>query len=67
MDLLEDWPAAEAVLRDLDVGIIPVVESDTNKRLKGVLTDRDIVVEGLANELDPARTGRGIDHVPVGE
>ena len=28
MDLLEDWPAAEAVLRDLDVGNAPVIEYD---------------------------------------
>jgi 2-keto-4-pentenoate hydratase/2-oxohepta-3-ene-1,7-dioic acid hydratase in catechol pathway len=29
LDLLEDWPAAEAVLRDLDVGHAPVIEYDT--------------------------------------
>jgi len=28
LDLLEDWPAAEAVLRDLDVGHAPVIEYD---------------------------------------
>ena len=28
MDLLEDWPAAEAVLRDLDVDNAPVIEYD---------------------------------------
>jgi len=29
LDLLEDWPAAQAVLRDLDVGHAPVIEYDT--------------------------------------
>jgi len=29
LDLLEDWPAAEAVLRDLDVSHAPVIEYDT--------------------------------------
>jgi 2-keto-4-pentenoate hydratase/2-oxohepta-3-ene-1,7-dioic acid hydratase in catechol pathway len=29
LDLLEDWPAAEAVLRGLDVGHAPVIEYDT--------------------------------------
>jgi 2-keto-4-pentenoate hydratase/2-oxohepta-3-ene-1,7-dioic acid hydratase in catechol pathway len=28
LDLLEDWAAAEAVLRDLDVGHAPVIEYD---------------------------------------
>jgi CBS domain-containing protein len=35
-------------MRDLDVGIIPVVESDGNRRLKGVITDRDIAVRAVA-------------------
>jgi 2-keto-4-pentenoate hydratase/2-oxohepta-3-ene-1,7-dioic acid hydratase in catechol pathway len=29
LDLLEDWAAAQAVLRDLDVGHAPVIEYDT--------------------------------------
>ena len=36
-----------------DVGSMPVVEEDT---LVGVLTDRDIVVRGVAEGLDPAQT-----------
>jgi CBS domain-containing protein len=39
-------------MRDLDVGIIPVVESETSKRLKGVLTDRDIAIRAVAEGLD---------------
>jgi CBS domain-containing protein len=41
-------------MRDLDVGIIPVVESDTNRRLRGVVTDRDLALRVLA-------AGRGPD------
>lgn len=37
-------------MRDLDVGVIPVVE---NGNLLGVITDRDIVVRALAGGGDP--------------
>ena len=37
-------------MRDLDVGVIPVVESS---RLVGVITDRDIVIRAIAVGLDP--------------
>ena len=43
-------------MRDLDVGIIPVVESDSSRRLRGVVTDRDIAVRAVAEERDPAST-----------
>lgn len=39
-------------MRDLDVGIIPVVESDQNRRLRGVITDRDIAVRAVAEGMD---------------
>jgi CBS domain-containing protein len=35
-------------MRDLDVGIIPVVESSDSLRLSGVITDRDIAVRAVA-------------------
>jgi CBS domain-containing protein len=35
-------------MKDLDVGVIPICE---NEKLLGVITDRDIVVKGLANKL----------------
>jgi CBS domain-containing protein len=35
-------------MRDLDVGIIPVVESGDSPRLRGVITDRDIAVRAVA-------------------
>jgi CBS domain-containing protein len=39
-------------MRDLDVGIIPVVESESSKRLRGVLTDRDIAIRAVAEGKD---------------
>ena len=39
--------AAQVMNRE-DVGIVPVVEGQSNMRLVGVITDRDIVVRGLA-------------------
>lgn len=39
-------------MRDLNVGIIPVVESEQSRRLKGVITDRDIAVRAVADGMD---------------
>jgi CBS domain-containing protein len=44
-------------LADLDVGALPICGEDD--RLKGMLTDRDIVVKGLAQGKDPAVTRAG--------
>lgn len=38
----------------LDIGVIPICEDE---RLVGMVTDRDIVVRGLARDVDP-RTGK---------
>ncbi|MHA6523998.1 CBS domain-containing protein [Tessaracoccus sp. G1721] len=38
-------------LRDLNVGSLPILDGD---RLAGVVTDRDIVVRGVADGLDPS-------------
>jgi CBS domain-containing protein len=38
---------------DANVGMLPVVDRD---RVVGVLTDRDLVVRGMAREVDPATT-----------
>ncbi|HYR06994.1 MAG TPA: CBS domain-containing protein [Longimicrobium sp.] len=43
-------------MRDLDVGIIPVVESESSKRLRGVLTDRDIAIRAVADGKDANTT-----------
>ena len=43
-------------MRDLDVGIIPVVESEQNRRLRGVITDRDITIRAVAEGRDAGST-----------
>ena len=44
-------------MRDLDVGSLPICGDDN--RLKGMLTDRDIVVKCLADGGDPQQTTAG--------
>jgi CBS domain-containing protein len=44
-------------LADLDVGALPICGEDD--RLKGMLTDRDIVVKALAQGKDPGSTHAG--------
>lgn len=46
---------AATSMRDANIGDVLVVEGDSGP-LRGILTDRDIVVRGLAAGLDPART-----------
>ena len=41
-------------MNELDVGVLPICGEDD--RLKGMLTDRDIVVKALARGHDPATT-----------
>jgi CBS domain-containing protein len=52
----ENQTLADAAKRmaELDVGVLPICGDDD--RLKGMLTDRDIVVKGLAQGRDPATT-----------
>lgn len=47
---------AAQVMRDADVGPVPIVEGD---RLAGMLTDRDIVVRAIAEGKDPQSTTVG--------
>jgi CBS domain-containing protein len=46
-----------AQMAQLDVGVLPVGEND---RLAGMITDRDIVVRGVAKSCDPTTTVREI-------
>lgn len=39
---------AARVMRDMDVGIVPVVEDRSKMDIKGVITDRDIAVRHVA-------------------
>jgi CBS domain-containing protein len=53
----ESLVEAARKMRDLDVGALPICGED--RRLKGVLTDRDIVVKCIAEGGDPVRTTAG--------
>ena len=48
---------AASVMADLDVGALPICGEDS--RLKGMLTDRDIVVGAIARGMDPETTPAG--------
>jgi CBS domain-containing protein len=48
---------AAKMMRDLKVGCLPICGDDD--RLKGVITDRDITVRCVAEELDPATVQAG--------
>jgi len=45
--------AAASIMRELDVGALPVCEND---RLAGIITDRDIAIRGVAESRDPTIT-----------
>lgn len=53
----ESLQSAAQKMRDLDVGSLPICGDDD--RLKGVLTDRDIVIRCIAEGGDPDRTEVG--------
>ena len=44
-------------MEELDIGVLPICGEDD--RLKGMLTDRDIVVKALAHGMDPIATSVG--------
>jgi CBS domain-containing protein len=53
----ESLADAARKMRDLDVGALPICGEDN--RLKGMLTDRDIVVKCVADGGDPNKTTAG--------
>ena len=48
---------AARMMRDYDVGSLPVVENSGTNRLIGIITDRDITVGPVAEELFTATVG----------
>jgi CBS domain-containing protein len=50
----ETLTSAAAKMADLHVGALPIIGADD--RLRGIITDRDIVVRGLAMGRDPQTT-----------
>jgi CBS domain-containing protein len=53
----ETLEQAARKMKDLDVGSLPICGEDN--RLKGMVTDRDIVIKCLAEGRDPASTRAG--------
>ena len=53
----ESLQRAAQLMRDLDVGALPICGDDN--RLKGIITDRDIVCGCIAQGFDPATTQAG--------
>ncbi len=45
---------AARLMKTENIGVVPVVESESSKRLVGVLTDRDIAVRAVAEGRDGA-------------
>lgn len=54
---------AAALMREHDVGIVPVVHDHADRRLEGVITDRDITIRCVAERHDGACRVR--DHMTV--
>ncbi|MBG0816257.1 CBS domain-containing protein [Planomonospora sp. ID82291] len=53
----ETLDRAAQLMREMNVGALPICGSDD--RLKGIITDRDIIVKCIAEGRDPARTTAG--------
>jgi CBS domain-containing protein len=47
---------AANIMLDLNVGIVPIVESETDETLVGLVTDRDLCLRVVALGFDPATT-----------
>lgn len=47
---------AARLMKINDCGAIPVIEDEENRKPAGIITDRDIVVRGLAADMDPMET-----------
>ena len=62
-----ETPLAEAarLMKQEDIGVVPVVESESSKRLVGLITDRDIAIRAVAEGRDGKTTSVG--HVMTSE
>ena len=45
---------AARIMKDINAGIVPVVENAESRRLVGVVTDRDLCLEMIAESRDPS-------------
>ena len=50
---------AARLMKDENIGIVPVVESNNSRKLVGVVTDRDIAVRAVAEGRDGVTTSVG--------
>ena len=50
---------AARLMKDENIGVVPVVETETERRLVGVLTDRDIAIRAVAEGRDGLTTSVG--------
>ena len=44
------------LMRSEDIGSVPVVDEDASKQLVGIVTDRDLTIKVVAEELNPVTT-----------
>ena len=58
---------AAIIMRDLDTGIVPVIENGTNRRLLGVVTDRDLCIGLLCGKTVDSNPREHPADVPVEE
>jgi CBS domain-containing protein len=47
-------PRAASIMRDEDTGIVPVIDNEQSQRIVGVVTDRDLCMNVVAESRDPA-------------
>jgi CBS domain-containing protein len=47
---------AAELMKEYDIGPLPVVDEETSRKLVGIITDRDIVLNVLAQKKDAAKT-----------
>jgi CBS domain-containing protein len=46
-------PKAASIMRDEDTGIVPVIDNEQSQRIVGVVTDRDLCMNVVAEGRDP--------------
>jgi CBS domain-containing protein len=44
---------AARIMKDMDTSIVPIIENEQNRRLVGVVTDRDLCLKVIAEGQDP--------------
>jgi CBS domain-containing protein len=44
------------LMKDEDIGSVPIVQDEDSKKLMGIVTDRDLAIEVVAEELDATTT-----------